>query len=227
MRTMEAAWLTVFVALMAFGSFGLCGFGGDSSTGGQHTWPFSSSGSASTDPDLEVRQFFHAECEQKLNEQITEELKASHLYLSMAHYFSRSDIALYGFHKLFKKMSDEERDHAQMLMEYVNKRGGTISMESTLTFPHQSKLQSGNWDSALHTLKAAMKMEHHVNRHLKEKVHQCGVDHDDFHLQDYIEGTFLTEQVDSIKMFGDYITKVTRLGNGVGLHMFDQELEKK
>lgn len=219
---MEGAWLTIFVALLAFSTFGICGFSGDAS-GGHQTWP--DSGTPSPDSDLDVRQYFNAECEDKLNDQIHEELKASHLYLSMAYYFSRSDVALYGFHKFFKKMSDEERQHGQMLMEYVNKRGGTISMTPSLTFSHQNKLRSGDWDSALHAMKEAMKLEHHVNRHLKEKVHKCAVDHDDAHLQDFIEGTFLTEQVDSIKQLGDYITKITRLGRGVGLHMFDKELQ--
>jgi hypothetical protein len=62
------------------------------------------------------------------------------LLFLQAYYFSRSDVALFGLHKFFKKMSDEERDHGQKLMEYVNKRGGTISMESTLTFSHQDKV---------------------------------------------------------------------------------------
>jgi hypothetical protein len=48
MRTMEGAWLTLFVAILAFGSFGLCGFGGDG-TGGQHTWPFTGGSATSND----------------------------------------------------------------------------------------------------------------------------------------------------------------------------------
>jgi ferritin heavy chain len=62
------------------------------------------------------------------------------LFLSQAHYFSRADVALFGFHKWFKKMSDEERQHGQMLMDYVNKRGGTVSMTPTLDFPHGNKV---------------------------------------------------------------------------------------
>ena len=33
-------------------------------------------------------------------------------------YFSRDDVAKHGFAKFFKKNSDEERDHAQILMDY-------------------------------------------------------------------------------------------------------------
>ena len=31
-----------------------------------------------------------------------------------------------GHYEFFKKMSEEERDHANKFMEYQNKRGGTI-----------------------------------------------------------------------------------------------------
>ncbi len=31
-----------------------------------------------------------------------------------------------GHHKLFKKMAEEENEHANKFMEYQNKRGGTI-----------------------------------------------------------------------------------------------------
>ncbi|XP_064630320.1 soma ferritin-like [Lineus longissimus] len=196
-----------------------CGFGNNWGTSSAFNTP-------STDPDLDVKMYFNQECEDKLNEQISEELIASHIYLSMAHYFSRSDVALYGFHKFFKEASEEERQHGQILMDYMNKRGGTISMTPTLDFPHGDKLTSGDWISALNAMKTAMKLEHHVNRKLVKSVHACAVKHDDAHLQDFIEGTFLTEQVDSIKQLGDYIAKMTRLGDTIGLHMFDQDLLK-
>ena len=41
-------------------------------------------------------------------------------------YFSRHDVALPGFAKLFRKNSDEEREHAFKLVEYQNMRGGTV-----------------------------------------------------------------------------------------------------
>ena len=44
-------------------------------------------------------------------------------------YFDRDDVALHGFHKFFKKSSDEEREHAEKLMKYQNKRGGRIVLQ--------------------------------------------------------------------------------------------------
>lgn len=45
---------------------------------------------------------------------------------------------------------------------------------------------------------------------------------------DFITSTFLAEQVESLKELADMLTNLNRLGNdGVGLWLFDQELERK
>lgn len=41
-------------------------------------------------------------------------------------YFDRDDVDLHGFAKFFKKLSDEEREHAEKLMKYQSRRGGRI-----------------------------------------------------------------------------------------------------
>jgi ferritin heavy chain len=46
-----------------------------------------------------------------------------------AFYFERDDVALPGFAKFFKKSSDEEREHAEKLMNFQNKRGGRIVLQ--------------------------------------------------------------------------------------------------
>ena len=73
-----------------------------------------------------VRQNFSAACEEGINKQINLELYASYVYMSMAYYFDRDDVAFDGFHKFFNKQSDEEREHAQKLMHYQNMRGGRV-----------------------------------------------------------------------------------------------------
>ena len=44
-------------------------------------------------------------------------------------HFERDDIALPGFYKFFKKNSDEEREHAQRFIKFLNERGGRVKME--------------------------------------------------------------------------------------------------
>lgn len=45
-------------------------------------------------------------------------------------YFERDDVALPGFYKFFKHLSDGERNQAERLMEYQSKRGGRILLQA-------------------------------------------------------------------------------------------------
>jgi len=77
----------------------------------------------------QCRQNYHAESEAGINRQINMELYASYCYQSMAFYFDRDDVALPGFAKFFRESSKEEREHAEKLMEFQNKRGGRIVLQ--------------------------------------------------------------------------------------------------
>ncbi|XP_077453247.1 ferritin, heavy polypeptide 1b isoform X4 [Stigmatopora argus] len=74
----------------------------------------------------QIRQNFHQDCEAAINRQINLELYASYVYLSMAYYFERDDIALPHFAKFFRGQTKEEREHAEKLLTFQNKRGGRI-----------------------------------------------------------------------------------------------------
>ncbi len=73
--------------------------------------------------NMSIKQNFHSETEAAINDQINLELQASYVYQSMAFYYDRDDVALPGFSKYFKHNSDEEREHAEKFMTYLNKRG--------------------------------------------------------------------------------------------------------
>merc|ERR1711976_512348 len=76
-----------------------------------------------------ARQNFSKACEDALNEQINAELYASYSYRAMAAYFDRDDIALPGFRDFFKKSAEEETEHAQIFIDYLNQRGGRVSFK--------------------------------------------------------------------------------------------------
>uniref|UniRef100_A0ACD6AL94 Uncharacterized protein n=1 Tax=Avena sativa TaxID=4498 RepID=A0ACD6AL94_AVESA len=90
-----------------------------------------------------ARQKFVGESEAALNEQINVEYNASYAYHSLYAYFDRDNVALKGFAKFFKESSDEERGHAEKLMEYQNRRGGRVRLQSIVTplteFDHSEK----------------------------------------------------------------------------------------
>jgi len=107
----------------------------------------------------QIRQNYHEACEADINKQINMELYASYVYLSMAHYFERDDVALPGLAKFFSDSSNEERDHAQILMKYQNKRGGRIVLQPIAAPTLQE------WGTALDALQAALDLEKQVNQH--------------------------------------------------------------
>jgi ferritin heavy chain len=164
-----------------------------------------------------ARQNFHDECEANINKQINMELYASYVYLSMAYYFDREDVAFPGLHKYFKKASDEERGHAELFMKYQNRRGGRIVLQSI------AKPTQDEWSSPLEAVSAALELEKTVNQTLLN-LHKIAGERNDPQLCDFLESNFLEEQVHAIKELSEMVTKLKRVGNGLGEHIFDKEL---
>jgi len=163
-----------------------------------------------------VRFNYHEDNEGLINRQINLELYASYVYTAMSHHFDRADVALKGHHEYFKKMADEENEHANKFMKYQNKRGGTIVLLDIKKPPQQS------WSSPLEAHETALQLEKDVYQALLE-LHAFACQHNDPHLADYLEEEFLDEQVKSIKEYADYITNLKRVGPGLGEYIFDKE----
>ncbi|XP_017871470.1 PREDICTED: soma ferritin [Drosophila arizonae] len=161
-----------------------------------------------------MRQNFAKSCEDKLNDQINLELKACHQYLAMAYHFDRADVSSPGIHSFFLKASMEERDHAELIMKYMNKRGGLIRL-STVPEP------LAEFGDALGALKYALQMELEVNQHLLD-VHALAGKENDPNLCDFIEANFLQEQVDGQKVLADFIRQLERAKSDIGDYLFDK-----
>ncbi|XP_053397081.1 soma ferritin-like [Mercenaria mercenaria] len=122
--------------------------------------------------DSRPRQNYHQDCEAGINKQINMELHASYAYQSMAFYFDRDDVALPGFSKFFSHSSSEEREHAQKLMKYQNKRGGRVVLQNI------QKPDRDEWGSGLDAMKAALQLEKTVNQALLD-LHKIASNHED------------------------------------------------
>jgi len=166
----------------------------------------------------QCRQNYHAESEAGINRQINMELYASYCYQSMAFYFDRDDVALPGFAKFFKESSKEEREHAEKLMEFQNKRGGRIVLQDI------KKPDRDEWGTGLDAMQVTLGLEKSVNQSLLD-LHKVADSHGDAQMTDFIEGNFLQEQVEAIKKIGGYVTNLKRVGAGLGEYQFDQELQ--
>ena len=161
------------------------------------------------------RQNYHPTSEAEMNKQINLELYASYVYMSMAYYFDRDDVALEGFFKYFKKASDEEREHAQKLMKYQNLRGGRVVLKDI------KKPEKDEWGSGVDAMKTALSLEKTVNEALFQ-LHEVAVTNKDDEMAEFIESNFLHEQTEAIKELSNHITSLGHAGEGLGVYQFDK-----
>merc|ERR1712080_344195 len=164
-----------------------------------------------------VRQNYHQDSEALINKQINMELYASYVYLSMSAYFVRDDLALHGFAKRFRAASAEEKEHAEKLIDYQVMRGGRV------LFREIAKPSTDDWGTAMDAIQASLELERTVNQALLD-MHKSADGNNDAQMTDFLEGTFLNEQVEAIKEIADLVTKMKRAGDGLGLHIIDKEL---
>ena len=55
-------------------------------------------------------------------------------------------------------------------------------------------------------------------------MHSVSNVHSDANFCDFLETNFLQEQIDGIKEIGDHVTNLKRVGEGLGVYIFDKEL---
>ncbi|KAK0393888.1 hypothetical protein QR680_000454 [Steinernema hermaphroditum] len=163
-----------------------------------------------------VRQNYASEVEAAVNKQVNIELYASYVYLSMAFYFDRDDIALHNISKWLRKQSDEEREHAMMLMKFQNTRGGRIVLQNI------EKPEKDEWGTALSAFEAALALEKVNNQSLLD-LHKLAGANNDAQMCDFLEDKYLREQVESIEEVAKFVTNLKRVGPGLGEYMFDKE----
>ncbi|KAG1967975.1 ferritin, middle subunit-like [Pimephales promelas] len=176
----------------------------------------------------QIRQNYDRDCEAMINKMINLELYASYTYTSMAilflfdfvqaFYFKRDDVALAGFAKFFKENSEEEREHAEKLMEFQNKRGGKIVLQDV------KKPERDMWGNGLIAMQCALQLEKNVNQALLD-LHKAASEKTDPHLCDFLETHYLNEQVEAIKKIGDHITNLSKMdagNNRMAEYLFDK-----
>ncbi|KAL2583143.1 hypothetical protein AAZV13_14G052400 [Glycine max] len=150
-----------------------------------------------------ARQKYVDESESAVNEQI------------------KDNVALRGLAKFFKESSEEEREHAEKLMEYQNKRGGKVKLQSIVMplsdFDHADK------GDALHAMELALSLEKLTNEKLLN-LHSVATKNGDVQLADFVETEYLGEQVEAIKRISEYVAQLRRVGKGHGVWHFDQML---
>jgi len=162
-----------------------------------------------------IRQNFHPKVEECLNKQINLEFEASYTFRSMWIYFDRHQVALPGFSKFYFDAAEEEKEHAMKLMEYVNQRGGIVTLEDI------DKPAADNWGTPLGSIQTAVGIEKKLNDTLLD-LHKLSLKHADPLTEKFVR-LLLDKHVHIIKMQGDHLTNLQRVGTGLGEYLFEQK----
>mgnify|MGYP001265101829 CR=1 FL=1 len=147
-------------------------------------------------------------CEKALNKQINHEYSASLHYHFLSSYFSQATFGLQTLSNYFNKCSREEREHADMLMKYQTKRGGTVQLEGI----PQPNIDFKTSNHVLEAIELAYNLEKDINTHLLN-LHKVSSEQNDAQFCDYLEGHFLNEQVESIYELTQILNIIQKMDN--------------
>lgn len=152
--------------------------------------------------------------QEAINAQINAEFWSAYLYLSMAMHFEaegRSGVANW-----FKIQFQEEQAHAQIFINYLNQRGGRVTLKAIDEVPT-------TWESPLAAFKATLEHEQKVTSLINNLYALAEAEHD-YATRDRLNW-FVSEQVEEEDNCRQLIDKFTLIGNdGMGQYMLDQEL---
>ena len=152
-----------------------------------------------------------------INEQINAELYSAYLYLAMNAYFESANLP--GFANWMRVQTQEELTHAMKLYDYVNERGGRVTLKAIAQPPVE-------WDSPLAAFEAAYKHEQKVTGLINELVNLAIAQKD--HAANTFLQWFVNEQVEEEKSADEIVQKLRLTGEApAALFMLDQQLGQR
>ncbi|CAD7693318.1 unnamed protein product [Nyctereutes procyonoides] len=113
----------------------------------------------------QARPNYHQDPEAAVNRQISLELYATYVYLSMSYYFDHDDVALKNFARYFLHQSHEEREHAEKLMKLQNQRGGRMFLQD-IKKPARDTWETGRMQWSTHYLSEQVKSIKELGGHI-------------------------------------------------------------
>jgi ferritin heavy chain len=165
---------------------------------------------------MAARHKFAAELEAGLVAQVNKEQTASLAYKAISVHFDQDGVALHGFYKFFAEASKEETEHADKIIEYINRRGGKVGIQS-VTLP------TLDFSTPVKAFETAIALEKDVLDSLLA-LHATADAANDPGATDFLED-FIQEQHEGIKKLSDLLTNLNRAGaDGLGLYLFDRNL---
>lgn len=155
----------------------------------------------------QVRQNYDWHCEDAISTHVQLDLYASYMYMSMAVYFDRDDVAQENFKRFFLSKSHSCQSSAEMFMNLQNKRGGCVNLRD-LARPERE-----SWYGGFQALECAFHMEMMINQSLLN-MHEVAKEKGDDHLCQFLEQNCLDQQVEVLKEMSGYLTTLRQMGDG-------------
>lgn len=152
-----------------------------------------------------------------LNEQIKAELESAYVYLAMSAY--SESVNLRGFASWMRAQSQEELGHALKLFDFVNDRGGRVTLQALAQPPADYK---SALDMMEHTLNHEQKVSGLINR-----LYELALKESDYPTQAHLQW-FITEQVEEEKTAQEIVEQLRMIGNHTpGLLMLDRQMGQR
>ena len=152
-----------------------------------------------------------------LNKQVNAELYSAYMYLSMEAYFQ--SVNLSGFANWMRCQTQEEIFHAMKIYDFINERGGRVTLKPIDGPPTQ-------WKSPLDVFQETYKHEQLV-KSLINKLVDLSIKESDHATNTFLQW-FVTEQVEEEAAEDEIVQKLKLIGkDGSGLFMIDQELAQR
>jgi len=167
---------------------------------------------------LSIRQNFSDEAETLINELINNILFGCYTCTSMAYYFDRVDVGLFGMADFFRWCGREAYQRSRLLMDYIVVRGGEVEFDTV------KKPEKTEWGTPLEALKYLIEFKKTINQQVL-KVHNQACEQIDPHLTDFLETTVLRPLVESIRKFSVLAANLERAGSKLGSYQFNKDLE--
>ena len=151
---------------------------------------------------------------QLLNDQVNKEFYSAYLYLQFSNFYVEQGLA--GFANWYKVQAQEERDHAMLMLQYLQNNDVPVTLEAVAKPDAERK---ANMDP----LKAGLAHEQSVTS-LIHAIYEAAYEARDFRTMQFLDW-FVKEQGEEETNATDLIKKMELFGSDPkGLYMLDQEL---
>jgi len=161
--------------------------------------------------DRDVTKCFISSCSRAITQHIKYELDASFSYLFLAAHFDDDQLGRPGLAKFLYESASEERDHAILMLSYLDRRGAAYTQSYSFDLARDFPYYHPGRYTYDEVLDVAVQMEMVVTELLDKVIQQCS---DDFDAADFFTEPIIAEQYDGMRKLRGAVTTLSDLKAG-------------